>query len=311
MSINPFYELYLADTMSATEFVTLFSPTLIPHVQPLFLPGNVVVVGMQGSGKSMLLTLLRAETRLKYEQVAHEFPVPKERRKFISCAVNLAHSNSTDFGYRDWLDDDPFEVEMLFGDFVNSLLASDLLQSLHMYLDRGSENLRREVGLLTKSTLDDVANEIAKQDIWNGWLSGVRNWAGLQRRLGERISEYRGYLHRRTKSISTEVRETKTSVGEPIGELADLVKAMQLLAKDTNIFVDIDQYEELGNIRTAPRNRPGVDYRGVINRAIARRDPRVSYRIGARQHSWRSHSKIMGSEGKLEEERDYKFVDLD
>lgn len=29
MSINPFYELYLADTMSATEFVTLFSPTLI------------------------------------------------------------------------------------------------------------------------------------------------------------------------------------------------------------------------------------------------------------------------------------------
>ena len=89
MSVNPFYELYLADTMSATEFVTLFSPALIPHVQPLFLPGNVVVVGMQGSGKSMLLTLLRAETRLKYERVTHEFPVPKERRRFVSCAVNF------------------------------------------------------------------------------------------------------------------------------------------------------------------------------------------------------------------------------
>jgi hypothetical protein len=75
------------------------------------------------------------------------------------------------------------------------------------------------------------------------------------------------------------------------------------------VFVDIDQYEELGNISTGPRS--GIDYRSVVNRALARRDPRISYRIGSRRHSWRSHSKIMGSEGKLEEERDYKFVDLD
>jgi hypothetical protein len=312
MSVNPFYELYLADSMSATEFVTLFSPALIPHVQPLFLPGNVVVVGMQGSGKSMLLTLLRAETRLKYEQVAHEFPVPKERRRFISCAVNLAHSNSTDFGYRDWLDDDPREVEMLFGDFVNSLLVSDLLQSLRSYITRGSEELRGEIGVLKGvSALDEVAASVAERGIWNGWLNGVRDWGSLQLSLMQRIVEYRGYLHRRKKSISAHVRETKTSIGEPIGEIADLLRTTGIIAKDTNVFVDIDQYEELGNIRTAPRNQIGVDYRGVINRAISRRDPRVSYRIGSRRHSWRSHSMIMGSEGKLEEERDYKFVDLD
>lgn len=311
MSINPFYELYLADTMSATEFVTLFSPALIPHVQPLFLPGNVVVVGMQGSGKSMLLTLLRAETRLKYEQVGHEFPVPRERRRFISCAVNLAHSNATDFGYRDWLDDDPREVEMLFGDFVNSLLASDLIHSLNLYISRGSQKLRDEIGIRPKASLDRVAAEVGNLGLWNGWLRGVRDQRGLQERLALRIADYRGYLHRRKKSISEEVRDTKTSVGEPLGELADLIRAMGVVGRDTNFFVDVDQYEELGNIRTAPRNRPGVDYRAVINRAIARRDPRVSYRIGSRRHSWRSHSKIMGSEGKLEEERDYKFVDLD
>ena len=312
MSINPFYELYLADTMSATEFVTLFSPTLIPHVQPLFLPGNVVVVGMQGSGKSMLLTLLRAETRLKYEQVAHEFPVPKERRRFISCAVNLAHSNSTDFGYRDWLDDDPREVEMLFGDFVNSLLVSDLLHSLHLYVTRASSKLCDEVGISKKiASLDEVAIVAAERGIWSGWLDGIDGWVGLRQRLTERIAEYRGYLHRRKKNVSSEIRETKTSIGEPVGELADLVRELGIIAKDTNVFVDIDQYEELGNIRTAPRNQEGVDYRSVINRAVARRDPRVSYRIGSRRHSWRSHSKIMGSEGKLEEERDYKYVDLD
>lgn len=312
MSVNPFYDLYLAESMSASEFVTLFSPALIPHVQPLFLPGNVVVVGMQGSGKSMLLTLLRADTRLKYEQVKEEFPVPKDGRRFISCAVNLAHSNSTDFGYRDWLENDPREVEMLFGDFVNSLLVSDLLQSLHSYITEGSPKLREEIGILEGGkSLDEVAVAIAARGVWNGWLNDVRDWKNLQQRLTQRIAEYRGYLHRRKKSIAANILETKTSIGEPVGEIADLIRAMGVIAADTNVFVDIDQYEELGNIRTGPRKQGDVDYRAVINRAIARRDPRVSYRIGSRKYSWRSHSKILGSEGKLEEERDYKFVDLD
>jgi len=172
MNVNPFYELYLADTISSREFVTLFSPELIPHVQSLFLPGNIVVVGMQGSGKSMLLTLLRAETRLKYEQVHHEFPVPKERRRFISCAVNLAHGGATDFGYRDWPDDDPREVEMMFGDFVNSLLALDLLNSVDLLLTQGNDRIRSEVGLRKDASLGAFASELAKRQFWNGWLSG-------------------------------------------------------------------------------------------------------------------------------------------
>lgn len=312
MSRNPFYELYLAETMSASEFVTLFSPALIPHVQPLFLPGNVVVVGMQGSGKSMLLTLLKAETRLKYEQVHSDFPVPKERRKFISCSVNLAHSNATDFGYRDWLDNDPREVEMLFGDFVNSLLVSDLFYSLSLYITKASPRVRSEAGIsVSRPDLNSLAELIAANGIWNGWLDDVRDWKGLETRLSQRITEYRSYLHRRKKEIAPDVRATKTSIGEPLGDIADLLRSVNILSKDTNVFVDIDQYEELGNIVTAPHSEGTVDYRSVINRAISRRDPRVSYRIGSRRHSWRSHSKILGSDGKLEEERDYKFVDLD
>jgi len=311
MKTNPFYELYLAETMSASEFVTLFSPLLIPHVQPLFLPGNVVVVGMQGSGKSMLLTLLKTETRLKYEQVRGEFPVPPERRKFISCSVNLTHSNATDFGYRDWLDDDPREVEMMFGDFVNALLVSDLFSSLDHFIN-ASARIRQEAGLdISRPILNQLASLIASQSIWNGWLGNVKDWKGLEARLNERITEYRGYLHRRKKSISQDVISTKTSIGEPIGEIADLMRKTGVIQKSTNVFVDIDQYEELGNIRVAQHPLGTIDYRSVVNRAISRRDPRVSYRIGSRRHSWRNHSKILGSDGKLEEERDYKFVDLD
>ncbi|MBB5051970.1 hypothetical protein HNQ36_001944 [Afipia massiliensis] len=261
----------------------------------------------------MLLTLLRTETRLKYEQTQTEFPVPKDRRRFISCAVNLAHSNSTDFGYRDWHDDDPMEVEMLFGDFVNALLASDLLRSIQLYVEQGSKQLLEEVGVLqpTSHALDEFAQVVANRGIWNGGLSGARTWNELQQRLQARVREYRSFLHRRTRAIPTNILETKTSIGEPVGELADLLREQHVLAPETNVFVDIDQYEELGNIRTGPRVSRPVDYRSVINRAIARRDPRVSYRIGSRRHSWRSHNRIFGSEGRLEEERDYKFVDLD
>lgn len=312
MSVNPFYELYLADSMSAAEFVTLFSPTLIRHVQPLFLPGNVVVVGMQGSGKSMLLTLLRADTRLKYEQTGHEFPVPDEQRRFISCSVNLAHSNATDFGYRDWLENDPREVEMLFGDFVNTLLVSDLLQTIELYSLKGSRKVKQEVGLAAEQEkLDEFGRMIATTPVWNGWLDGVSDWSELKASLSRRTAEFRGFLHRRKRVLDERLVATKTSIGEPIGEIASLLKMAGILAADTSVFVDVDQYEELGNIRTAPRGRESVDYRAVVNRAMARRDPRVSYRVGSRQHSWRSHSKIMGSDGKLEEERDYKFVDLD
>jgi hypothetical protein len=308
---NPFYELYLADSMSALEFVRLFSPFLIEHVQPIFLPGNVVVVGMQGSGKSMLLTLLRAETRLRYDQVGHDFPVPVERRNFVSCAVNLAHSNATDFGYRTWDENDPGEVEMMFGDFVNALLVRDLLGSVLTYMEADSPKAREEAGIHgTRRSMRDLA--AAARPLWNGWLTGVDDLETLCDRLDDRVRGYRGYLHRRQKVISPQILETRTSIGEPIGEFAELMRSLGIIDNSTNVFVDIDQYEELANIRTGsgPSNKE-VDYRSVINRAVARRDPRLSYRIGSRRYSWRSHGQIMGSTGRLEEERDYKYVDLD
>ena len=78
MRKNPFHELYLAEQQSESEFVELFSDILVPHVQLMFQPGNVVVIGMIGSGKSMLLKLLQLDTRLMYLRAGSmHFPVPK------------------------------------------------------------------------------------------------------------------------------------------------------------------------------------------------------------------------------------------
>jgi ABC-type lipoprotein export system ATPase subunit len=56
---NPFNELYVTETVSSSAFVRIFSPFILKNASALFLPGNVVIKGMQGCGKSMLLSLLK------------------------------------------------------------------------------------------------------------------------------------------------------------------------------------------------------------------------------------------------------------
>ena len=60
IAINPFHTLYLTEGVGEVHIPSVFSPVLVPHVAPLFLPGNVVLKGMPGTGKTMLLSLLDA-----------------------------------------------------------------------------------------------------------------------------------------------------------------------------------------------------------------------------------------------------------
>ena len=103
MRVNPFFELYVGDRMSSREFVDIFSPFLVGHAEALFLPGNVVVKGVQGSGKSMLLTLLRPEVRLEYDRVSENFPVPAALASLLvpeSTLHTRMRSISATGGYR-------------------------------------------------------------------------------------------------------------------------------------------------------------------------------------------------------------------
>jgi hypothetical protein len=51
-TINPFHTLYLTEGVGTVDIPSLFSPVLVPHVAPLFLPGNVVLKG--GSSQSVV-----------------------------------------------------------------------------------------------------------------------------------------------------------------------------------------------------------------------------------------------------------------
>ena len=307
MSINPFFELYVGDKLSSSEFVEIFSPFLVEYAEALFLPGNIVVKGVQGSGKSMLLSLLKPEVRMEYAKAETDFPVHGKSINFIGAGINLAHSNAIDFGYRA-ISSNADETALFFADFVNYTILLDLFGSICTL----SEPLDIDMGDLhidlSAEREHDFITTLISADIFQGTLKDCASINDVKNRMRERLNAYRRFLHMNDKQLDGQIQESKTDIGAPISATVGLLKASGIIGQDVSIFIHIDQYEELVNISPQTTN---PDYRRVINRALARRDPAISYRIGTRGHAWRNHGFIFGADAKLEEERDYKFVDLD
>jgi len=307
MRVNPFFELYVGDRMSSREFVEIFSPFLVRHAEALFLPGNIVVKGVQGSGKSMLLTLLKPEVRLAYVDAGQNFPVPEASRKFIGAGINLAHQNAIDFGYRR-ISGNPDETALFFADFVNYTVLLDLFTSIRTLAS--SPKVARELGIdLAYGPTQAFVAALVTNDVFQGSLTGCTTLEEVEGRIKARLNAYRRFLHHNDQQLAGGIRDSKTDIGTPLKVAAELLKVTRLIDTNVTIFIHFDQYEELANISDTEVNSP--DYRRVINRALARRDPALSYRIGTRGHAWRDHGFIFGTDAKLEEEREYKFVDLD
>ena len=78
----------------------LFSPVLALETQThaLFQPGNVVLTGLQGSGKTALLNLLRPDVMIAYRRLEAEWPLPDNLSKFVAAGINLNSSKARDFG---------------------------------------------------------------------------------------------------------------------------------------------------------------------------------------------------------------------
>jgi hypothetical protein len=308
---NPFFELYVGERIKESDFVKIFCPTLVKHVEALFTPGNVVVTGSQGSGKSMLLSLLKSDVRLAYAAADGSFPVPKELSHFIGAGINLAHSNAIDFGLRELpgIGNSESEVTTLhFGDFVNYGVCLDILRSIQKL---GSDPaIRKYLGIdFSEDAKSKFIRSFATDASWMGYLQGADSWTALQERLFGRLSAYRDYLHYNSSELDPAIVRSKSAIGMPIAAMARHLKKSGVVRPDINFFVYIDQFEELANLERSTNTR-APDFRKLINRALARRDPSISYRIGARANAWARGTHIFGSTGRIEDERDYKLVSL-
>ena len=314
---NPFNALYITEGIGPEEFVDYFSPLLVSDTRQLFERGNIVLRGVQGTGKTMLLALLKPEIRIAYAKAARPFPVEelgRELSRFIGAGINLQDSYATAFGNRPIRqdDDEPGELAIYFGDFVNYFVVRDLLCTLNKL--RAADGTVKDLGIATDlSQYDDFAQRIARDECWFGSLKSVKDFDSLKDCLTSRIRTYRSFFNYNFDEIPVELRESKTTAGEPISAMAVALWECGIVPNDVNIFVQIDQYEELLRLEQAEQSGSeslSQRYRSVIRGILARRNPSVSYRIGTRRYAW-DEGPIPGSPVVAEELRNYDVVDLD
>ena len=318
ITINPFQQLYFSDdTQTENNFVELFSDKVLQTaIHPVFQGGNVVLSGTQGCGKTMILNLLRPETRLAYWNLGkkNSFPIEPEIRNFISAGMNLTRSGITDLvqvtlGRGE--DADNRELPYYFADFFNYWIVNDLIKSVET-IGQHSEVFDSMVNL---SRLPAFVETVARQDCWFGALDGIQSIEDLKQRIADRVDFYRRWVNGNIpdQEPGDFIRRSKTNIGEPIARTADCLRETGTIEKDVPVLIRVDQIEEMHRAFTERQRVLLLTFRKMLNRAFATRDARVHYRAGSRRYGWNNPEflNVWGSEARLENRRDYHLIDMD
>jgi hypothetical protein len=315
-SLNPFNSLYRTESIAADAFVDLFSPVLLKEslVQRLFEPGNVILCGLQGSGKSALLNLLEPEVLIEYLKSDRQWPLPEHCSKFISASITLRSSGALLFGQRaieGVPEDNERVIGLFFADFLNYWIVSDLLEKLQLLFSERGEALAAKVGINTKlDLLDNFAAKFSSASCWLGALDGVSSFEGLRERIELRIRKYENFLNYNS-DFPMEILTTKTVAGDPIAEAADCLRDCGILPDDVPLLVTIDQFEDLMDLERDISENDRPIFRRVIWKMLGNRDDRVSYRVGARLYSLDKGVHGLTGSATVEEMREVNVVNID
>jgi hypothetical protein len=314
MASNPFHDLYLSEAISEDDVVNFFSPIIVKYSGIVFEPGNVIITGLQGTGKTMLLNLLRPELRLAYRKANIPFPVADRASKFIGAGINLRKCGILEFAQHLEPDMEAKQVQelaLLFADFFNYWIVGDLLASLQQIILCDYADVKADVGLIdNQAKLDEFAQILANDPCWFEAMREVTNFFELSNAISKRISTYRKFLNLNIDELPREILTTKTVIGDPVLKAVDALRRSGLLLEKTKVFIRVDQYEQLTTLNIAG-TQYGSRCRELIHKALAARDGRVSYRIGTRTYGWDERPTIYRTDDVLERKRDFDIHDMD
>lgn len=314
---NPFVDLYVTESISADTFVKVFSTALLDEADTLALyqPGNVLLLGLQGSGKTALLNLLKPEVLIAYRRAGAKWPLPDSCARFVSAGINLSKSGAMDFGQRPIGTQGPSDdrrYAAYFADFLNYWIVDDLLRSIETLNSAPEPNVRDFLGVdASAQKMEAFAKILAQKKCWLGALSNVDSLSSLRQALEDRIVEYRNFLNYNTDDIPDLIKRTKTSAGDPISTSVDVLRTSGIISQDLPVLIRIDQFEDLMGLEEGPDQALRVDYRSVIYKMLGTRDSRLSYRVGARPYAVRQDFRMLGTASAIEELRNYTIVDMD
>ena len=239
----------------------------------LFQPGNIVLTGLQGSGKTALLNLLRPEVMISYRRLGAEWPLPKDLSIFVAAGINLNSSKARDFGQRmlPHTEDSVATDALLFGDFLNYWIIDDLLRSIETIRDDSATEIHRLLGVdANELRLDRFAQMVAAEECWFGSLDGISTYEGLKAAIRRRIYSYRSFLNYNDELPASIVR-SKTSAGEPIEVVAAGLKQAGVISAEVPVLVVVDQFEDLMGLEASHRRETGTALRGVVMKMLSQK----------------------------------------
>jgi len=314
---NPFIDLYVTENISADIFVKVFSPVIFEDANTLalFQPGNVLLIGLQGSGKTALLNLLKPEVIIAYRKANQDWPLPSHCANFISAGINLSKSSAMDFGQRkiDCANSgDELRYAMYFADFLNFWIVEDLLRSIELLYQAAHCEIREGLNIdASEKKLDQFAIQLASQSCWLGSMNNVKNYKDLKNQLIGRVVDYRNFLNYNSDDLPNSIKQYKTSVGEPISVTVEILKSSGVIPADIPIFIRIDQFEDLMGLENADSQLYRQEYRSVVYKMLGMRDSRLSYRIGSRPYAVQRDFRMLATNSAIEELRNFQVVDID
>ena len=313
---NPFHDLWVTEILDPGAYVRMFSPVLVSDAEELFSTGHVVLKGRQGSGKSMLLNLLETSTRVAYARSKTNYPVPQKQCQFISAGVQLTRQNASLVAARSGEIPEGQRSQIVaanFSDYLNILLCLDLLRNIKdlANVQAADTEVLKEISVdLSEKTQRKLFDILFAGESWNGFIQN--ECSDIDQAivsLEERLRAHKNYFNFNIDRLPPELESTRASAGEPMAELAAALRESGVLPPNTLVLLRIDQHEELFELER--HTGLGNIFRQVINSALARRDPRVAYRIGTRHYAWSTDFSAWGSGAPIEEMRDYTVIDLD
>jgi len=312
---NPFSRLDNAEIESDSKFVNLFSDCAVNSCMELYKHGNVIITGIEGSGKSMLLNLLKPEIQISYLKSRIKFPVSE---RFLGAGINFTRSGLLDIGSRivsrlEFGEHSKSDAPKYFGDFINYWVVKDIINSI-MTFKKGlkDKDIKSILDLnCSEKTETEFVHIISKSQTWSGYLEDVSSIEELIKKLTERIHTYR---HIATdsypKPIPKDICESLTEIGEPISQTVEALNKSKMLSPETPVLIRFDQYEDLFDAVDFDTD-VAEQYRQVVNKFLWTRDPNVSFKIGSRPYALTEKLKVYGlGNQELEQERHYHYINL-
>ena len=171
---NPFGDLLVSELLEdPTRYKRVFSQEiLVSETLDAFTPKNVILLGPQGCGKSMILNLMRASVLSEWISEDNAPPSPlNEVRPFLGITGNLVQANFHVFGRRSVarsLNSQDHNLDLhAASDYLNHYLFSEFIQALKLLTTPGGRRLRLWLGITEEKLMGaDIVRELGHARCW-------------------------------------------------------------------------------------------------------------------------------------------------